>query len=296
MHTDQAAKLRQLVVESKDASIKRPVAEAQKHAKIIAVASGKGGVGKTNLSVNLAIELSRKGKKTALVDLDLGLANVDILLNLTTPFTLEHVVLGFKKIEDIIVRGPEGLSIVPGGSGLPALAELTDSQRSSFIENFYRLAAEYDVIILDTAAGISENVLRFAMAADEVLVVTTEEPTAVTDAYALMKVLSTRNKAIKMNMAFNMVRNRSHTNKSFTNIRRVVKQFLGIEVGLTGMIDYDSAVNHAIMKRRPFVLQYPFSGASKSLRAVAKEIIRNVDSRDKKNKTLLQKLTKLFSH
>ena len=153
-----------------------------KQARVIAVINQKGGVGKTNVAVNLAIALGKKGKKVTLVDLDLGLANVDILLNLTSPYTLEHLILGYKMLEDIIIDGPGGIKIVPGGSGLPSLTNLNLMQQELFLSNFYKLTKNNDFVIFDIAAGISENVIRFTLAADEIIVVTTGEPTAITDA------------------------------------------------------------------------------------------------------------------
>ena len=274
MHIDQATRLREIAERARRQPAPALYTRDKTHAQIFAVTSGKGGVGKTNLSVNLAIALAKKGKKVTLVDLDLGLANVDILLDLTSPYTLEHLILGFKTIEEIIVEGPEGIKIVPGGSGLPNLTDLNETQRQLFLESFHTLAQKNDYLIFDTAAGISDNVIKFVLAADEIMVVTTEEPTAITDAYALMKIITLHNKECTINFVLNMVKSRHEAKETFNRIRSVVKQFLGIEIYNGGYILYDACVSDAIMKRKPFVSVYPFSPAAKSVKDIARYVLQ----------------------
>lgn len=294
MHVDQAARLREIAHEVRKEQEAYPFAVAEHHAKIIAVASGKGGVGKTNLSVNLAISLAKKNKKVVLVDLDLGLANVDILFDLSSSYSLEHLLQGYRNIEEIIVHGPEGVHIVPGGSGLPSLTDLDDGKRELFLRNFFRLAQQYDYVIFDTAAGISENVIRFSLAADEVLVVTTEEPTAITDAYALMKVLSKKKKDIQISVVFNMVKHGYAAEKSFEKIESVVKRFLNIQLGFLGYVPRDTNVPSAIMRRTPFVVQYPLTVASLAVKDIAKNVLRKESTGGTVKRTLLQKVSSIF--
>ncbi len=296
MHIDQATRLREMALKAKKTTLSPVYSRADSHAKIYAVASGKGGVGKTNLSVNLAIALAKKGKKVTLVDLDLGLANVDILLDLTSPYTLEHLIFGYKTVEEIIVEGPEGIKIVPGGSGLPNLTDLSETQRQLFLESFYMLARSNDYLIFDTAAGISNNVIKFVLAADEVIVITTEEPTSITDAYALMKVISIHNKECKINFVLNMVKGRLEARQTFNRIRTVVKQFLGIEIYDCGYIVSDSCVSDAIMRRKPFITLYPFSSASKSLKDVAKALLEKGEKHQGVKRSFIQKMSQLFGH
>ncbi|MBU1863362.1 MAG: MinD/ParA family protein [Candidatus Omnitrophica bacterium] len=295
MHIDQAARLREIVKAANSSKMGSPIVTEEMHAKIYAVTSGKGGVGKTNIAVNLAIALARKGKKVTLVDLDLGLANIDIMLKLTAPYNLEHLMLGHKEIEDIVIKGPEGISIVPGGSGLPSLTALNISQQEFFLNNFYKLTKNNDFLIFDTAAGISDNVIRFTLAADEIIVVTTEEPTAITDAYALMKVLSLRSKESNINIVFNMIKSPHDAHRYFEKIHAVVKQFLGIEIYNLGYVVHDPCVSKAIMRREPFITQYPFCAASKSIKEIGKELLLKAAHKTTLKRTLVQKFSSLFS-
>ena len=294
MHVDQATRLREIAYKVNKDAVRTPSPHATSHAKIYAITSGKGGVGKTNLSVNLAIALAKKGKRVTLVDLDLGLANVDILLDLTSPYTLEHLILGYKTIKEIIVEGPEGIKIVPGGSGLPNLTDLGEIQRQLFLDSFYTLTLDNDYLIFDTAAGISNNVIQFVLAADEVIVVTTEEPTAITDAYALIKVIGLQNKECKINFVLNMVKSCHEARHIFSKVRSVVKQFLGIEMYDFGYVVYDSCVSDAIMRRKPFITQYPFSSASKSVKDVAKALMQKANTHRSLRRNFFQKMSQLF--
>ena len=291
MCADQATKLREIAAEAFSAKAELNKVKINKKAKILAVTSGKGGVGKTNFSVNLSILLAKKGKKVALVDLDFGLANIDILLNINAPYSLEHLIKGQKTLEDVIACGPAGISVIPGGSGLSSLTELTDSQREFFLNNFYQLAMDYDYVIFDTAAGISNNVIKFVLAADEVIVVTTEEPTAITDAYALIKVLSKKRRDINFNFVVNMVKNKAKAKVTFEKIRNVVKRFLNIDIKNAGYILFDSNVREAVMKRKSFAIHYPFSPAAKSIRDVANHIMIN----QAEKKHLFNKFFEIFS-
>jgi len=296
MHMDQASRLRELAGQKSRITTKTEPLVREAGAKILAVTSGKGGVGKTNVAVNLAIALAKKGKRVTLIDLDLGLANVDIMLDLISSYTLEHLIMGYKALNEIIIDGPEGIKIVPGGSGLPSLTHLTDDQQELFLKNFYQLTQDNDYIIFDTAAGIAENVIRFTLAADEIIVVTTQEPTAITDAYALMKVLSSKNKACNINLVFNMTKGRHDAQKHFNKINAVARQFLGIEINSLGFIVYDPYVSQAIMKRKPFIIQYPVSLASNAIKDIAKNVIQKTTEKKEVTQSILKRLTALFAH
>lgn len=295
MHTDQASRLRELAFELKKQSEVHPFPDDAGRAKVIAVTSGKGGVGKTNLSVNLAISLAKKGKKVTLIDLDLGLANVDILLNVNSPFTLQHLFKGHKKIEDIIVKGPEGIDIIAGGSGLNSLTELNETERMLFLNSFYSLARTNDYLVFDTAAGISNNVIKFVLAADEIIVVTTQEPTAITDAYALMKVLSSYKKDSPINVVINMVKSPVDAKRTFEKLSSVVQKFLQISIFDMGFILYDSNVNDAIMKRKPFFTFFPFTAATKSVKDVRTKLLAKIESRSKGQAGFIKRIVNAFS-
>lgn len=295
MQIDQAARLREIALELHQQEKEAPRVRDLLKARIIAITSGKGGVGKTNVAVNLAIALARKGNKVALIDLDLGLGNVDIVLNVTTPYNLEHLILGKKTINEIKVSGPEGVTIIPGGSGFPNLTELSDQQVETFLSSFHELAQDYDFLIMDTAAGISEMVTRFVVASDEIIVVTTEEPTAITDAYALMKVISMQNKETCINFVINMAKNADEAKRIFYKIHGVVKQFLGMEIYSLGHIMADPSVGNAIMKRKAFLQMYPFCPASRSVQGIARALIKKTNRKEERPKeSFFQKLATLF--
>ena len=184
---DQAARLRKLVEERKVDQIR---VDQKKTARIISVTSGKGGVGKTSLSVNLAAHLSKQGTKILLIDADLGLSNVEIMLGVTPSYTLKDVIKHGKDIEDVIINGPYNLDFISGGNGFLELAELSEVEREEILIKIHKLEELYDIIIIDTGAGISKNVTAFLTISDEIIVITTSEPTALTDAYSIMKVIS----------------------------------------------------------------------------------------------------------
>ncbi len=263
----------------------------KKKARIIAVTSGKGGVGKTNFSVNLGLALAKRGKKVVLADLDLGLANVDIVLNIRSKYTIEHVIKKSKRIDDILVSSYCGLKVIPGGSGLVSLLDLNENERRIFLESFYELSIESDYIIFDTAAGISENVVSFLMASDEVIVVTTEEPTAVTDAYALIKVLSKRKKDSDINFVVNMVADRRRANKTFAKLSGVIKKFLGVDVSYLGFIAYDHNVKESVLRGKPLITHYPLSMAAKTIR----EIAVRISAKNKEGGVFLNRFFEIFS-
>jgi flagellar biosynthesis protein FlhG len=278
MVIDQATQLRSLMREQKRVTPTGEEATAPAHrATVIAVTSGKGGVGKTNISVNLAIRLAEAGKAVVLLDADLGLANADVLCNIDLPANLSHVIARRKELSDVLVKAPGGFSLIGGASGLARMADLTDADRQRIVSAMNELESQADVILIDTGAGISPNVLAFTRAADHVLVVTTPEPTAITDAYAVIKVISRADKARpfadpndrRISLLVNQAKNESEARVVHDRIARVARQFLGVRIFDGGFIPADEHVSMAVRKRSPFVLSAPKSPAAYAVSQLA---------------------------
>jgi len=262
--TDQAKKLRELARRSQFCEIKTQPADymwrqnqSSTRQRVIAVSSGKGGVGKTNLVANLGIALAKAGKKVLILDADLGLANIDVLLDITPRYNLQHLIAGEKSMSDILIEGPHEMKIVPGGSGISELANLSDEKREQLISGFVELEKEAEITLIDTGAGISRNILSFILAAGEAFVITTPEPTAITDAYGLVKVLSREDPDIDIKLLVNMVTGESEANEIAERIARVSKKFLNKHVDTFGHIVTDTSVGRAVRKQEPFILSYP---------------------------------------
>ena len=253
--TDQAAGLRRL----KDA---RPV-------KVITVTGGKGGVGKTNICANLAVALAQLERKVMLLDGDLGLANVDVLLGLQPGHTMADVVRGERSLADVIIDGPAGVKVVPGASGLSEMANLTPAQNAGIVNAFSELTCDLDVLLVDTPAGISDPVLRFAEAAHEVVVVVCDEPTSITDAYAVIKVLSRERHVNRFRVVTNMTREGGHGRQLFEKLLRVTERFLQVSLDHAGSVPYDDRVWRAVQLQTPFVTAFPSSLAAAALKQLA---------------------------
>lgn len=256
---DQASRLRKMMRETRTT-------------RTIAVTSGKGGVGKSNVSLNLAILLSAGGSRVALVDADLGLANLDILCNVSPRANLSHVIAGTRKLDEIVVDLPCGVQLVPGASGLSRLAHLSDFQRAQLLESLGGLENDNDFIIVDCAAGIGPDVLAFAGAADLVTVVTTPEPTAVADGYATIKSLVQRKYAGRICSLVNQALDRDEARQTYQRISTVARQFLATTVVDAGYVVADAKLREAVRRREPLVLAYPRSPAADCLTALARKL------------------------
>lgn len=258
---DQASQLRELAMRSgaiAAAAAGAPAPGIRRGATVIAVTSGKGGVGKSNISVNLAIRLASAGKEVVLLDADLGLANADVLCNIDLPCNLSHVISGQRELNDVMVRAPGGFRLVGGASGLAKMADLSDSDRHRIVEALGVVEQQADFIVIDTGAGISPNVLQFTRAADHVLVVTTPEPPAITDAYAVVKVLSRDGDTHRRtSLLVNQAMRQDEAQLVYERIARVARQFLHVDLLDAGWVPDDEHVVLAVRKRMPFVLAYP---------------------------------------
>ena len=240
--------------------------------KVIAVTGAKGGVGKTNISVNLAACFAELGNKVMLMDADLGLANVDVLLGLHANYDLRHVISGERSLEEILVDGPKGIQIVPSASGVSRMAELAHAEHVGLIRAFSELATPVDVLLVDTAAGISDSVVSFSKAAQEVLVVVCDEPTSITDAYALIKVLSRDHGVERFHILANMVKDKAQGEQLFFKISRVAERFLEVNLRYLGAVPFDEQLRKAVQRQVAVVEFSPRSKATRALRRVAEQI------------------------
>lgn len=248
-------------------------AAAKASPRVICVTSGKGGVGKTNIVTNLGYALARSGKKVLVLDADLNLANVDILLGLTPRYNLHHVFMGEKSLREVLVEAPGGLKILPASSGIMELAELTEDQRLYFLSEMDSLAHELDIMLIDTAAGINNNVVYFNLAAQERIIILTPEPTSLTDAYALIKVLSGRHDVKKFRILVNQTRSEKEALSVFRKLSLVADRFLGtLSLDYLGHIPYDTKLPKAVREQRLISDIFPDAPASKMFAKLSETI------------------------
>ena len=241
-------------------------------ARVISITSGKGGVGKTNVVANLAYALAQLGKKILVVDADLGLANIDILLGLTPKYNLQHVIMGQKRLAEVIVTGPGGIKILPASSGVEELTSLTMEQRKRLLAEFSLLDEAYDFVLIDTAAGISGNVIYFNLAASEIINVVEPDPTSFTDAYALMKVLSVKYGANNFKALINNVASEAEAKDIFEKLRLVADKFLQIKLEYLGHILRDDKLREAVRLQHAVTEIYPYAKSSRCFYQIVKNL------------------------
>lgn len=241
--------------------------------KVVAVTGGKGGVGKTNVTLNLALSLAQQGKKVMVLDGDLGLANIDIMLGVRAHKNLGHVLEGECDLADIIVEGPYGVKIIPATSGTKSMAELSPVQHAGLIRALSSLEDDIDILLIDTAAGISDMVTSFARAAQDVLVVVCDEPTSITDAYALIKLLSREHNVQRFKIVANMVRSYREGRELFAKLTLVTDRFLSANMELVACIPLDEKVRLAVRKQKVVVDAYPRSPAALAMKSLANKIV-----------------------
>jgi flagellar biosynthesis protein FlhG len=273
---DQATSLRKIV--SKKASrmkSKPPVTSdvVGNPPRVISVTSGKGGVGKTNIVGNLAVALVRQGKRVVILDADLGLANIDIIFGIHPAYNIGHVISGERTLSEIMIEGPEGIRIIPAGSGFVELTHLTEGQKLTLLSEFEALEDHMDVLLIDTSAGISQNVIYFNLAADDCVIAATSEPTSITDAYAMMKVMATEHGTKHFKLLVNMVGNEKEAKAVYLNLSQATDRFLNdVVVEYVGCIPNDQKMKNALKKRKTVMELYPDADSSRSITKLAEEL------------------------
>ncbi|MCL2016231.1 MAG: MinD/ParA family protein [Defluviitaleaceae bacterium] len=272
---DQAERLRNLVRKQRTEAI----AEAVKaNMRVIAVTSGKGGVGKTNFTINLAINLARAKKRVVIIDADFGLANVELLFGVTPKYSFREILKGEKTVVDALTKGPEGTMFLSGGSGLTQLGNVTETQISLLINGFTKLDDFTDILLIDTGAGVSKNVTSFLKAAHEIIVVTTSDPTAIADAYTIIKTLAEGNaEPSPLKIVVNRVENHKEGLEVFNRLSRVCTRFLNVKPFNLGIIPYDKQLTRAVKAQEPVAIAYPDSESSKSIEAISRRLLNEPD-------------------
>ena len=237
--------------------------------KVIAVTGGKGGVGKTNITLNTAIAMAKQGKRVMVLDADLGLANVDVMLGLRVEKNLSHVLSGECTLDEVLVTGPHGIKIAPATSGTQSMTELSPTQHAGLIRAFSELRSQVDVLIVDTAAGISDMVLSFARASQDILVVVCDEPTSLTDAYALIKILNRDYGVFRFKIVANMVRDVREGQEFFSKLSKVTGRFLDVALELVATVPFDENIRRAVRKQSAIVDAFPASPAAVAISQLA---------------------------
>ncbi|TJX66253.1 MinD/ParA family protein [Soehngenia saccharolytica] len=266
-----------------------------KNIKIYSVLSGKGGVGKTNLSVNLGIKLNQKGKKVLLIDADVGMTNANIILGIPVRNNLFDLIRGDKTINEVITKSPYGIDLLSGGSDLLEMEKLDKEKQKWVLDNLLEFG-NYDILIIDNGAGMTKQSIAFSLLSDEIILITTPEPTALTDAYRVIKVISNNSIKDKVKVIINQIDNRSTGDDTFNKLLMTVNSFLNIDIENIGYVYSDLRVNKAIMEQHPFVIKYPNSLASESIEMICSKLID--DNLHKNNistvKELKNKIYRIF--
>jgi len=278
----------------KEALYLQKMIESYEHpARVLAVTSGKGGVGKTNIAANLAISLAACRKNVLLVDADMSLGNLDVVMNINSKYNISHMINGHKSIEEIIHIGPEGVEIICGASGLEEMANLGEFRRQRVLRELSRLQNNCDAIIIDTAAGISRSVIGFCLAADQVLVVATPEATAIMDAYAMIKVLVRHEYSGRISLVVNMAESVAEGKKTYQQIANVAWRFLNTHIYDAGVLLKDERLSDAVRLREPVVLAYPKARITSSLVALAARLDDSLSAQES-DKGFFKKVVDLF--
>ena len=239
--------------------------------RVIAVTSGKGGVGKSNVAVNLAVTLAQGGERVMVMDADMGLANIDVLLGLSPKMNLSHVINGECSLEDTIIEGPAGVKIIPASSGVASMSDLTPAENAGVIRSFSELTEPVDTLIIDTAAGLSDSVVSYTRAAREVIIVVCDEPASITDAYAMIKVLNRDYDMHRFHVLANQAHGIQQGRELYTKLARVSEKYLDVALNFLGTVPYDDCLKKAVQKQKSVVESFPRSPSSMAFRQIAKK-------------------------
>lgn len=274
---DQAERLREIFENLDYNKIKQNTygRNPNKSARVITITSGKGGVGKTNLAINLGIKLSQLGLKIIIIDADLGLSNIDIVLGKSPKYSLSDVINYKREILEIIEEGPEGIRFISGGSGIQDLIKIDKNQLANLLLQLSKLDEEADIIFIDTGAGVSNNVLSFIYAAKEIILVTTPEPTAITDAYTLIKVISQKDKSKEVKLLINRAESVREAENLLNKLVEASEKFLDMKIHKLGFILNDKNVKNAVKSQQPFILMNKNSEASRNISNIADTLLSN---------------------
>ena len=257
------------------ASVSEPVRwDGESFPQVIAVSSGKGGVGKTNVVANVGMALTKLGKRVLILDADLGLGNLDVLLGLVPRLTIEDVLAGTHTFEEIVLKGPAGIHVLPASSGVPQLTSLTESQQLIIQEQLAQFSGGMDVLLIDTGAGISPSVTFFAASADEIVIVVSPEPTSLTDAYALIKVLARQYRERRFKILVNQAKSPREASEVFGKLDVAADRFLHVALELIGAVPYDDYVPMAVMQQKAVLELFPEAPASEAFKKLARQIVQ----------------------
>lgn len=296
---DQATKLRELInsrITHSKQNDNTDTNASTNDCRIICITSGKGGVGKTNFTINLGMELTKLNKRVVILDADLGLANIDVVLGTVPKYTLLDVIHNNMSIEDVIVEGPNNIKVISGGSGVLELVDMPIGSIQQLIERLNSISKYADIILIDTGAGLSNSVLSFVLSAQEIIVVTTPEPTSITDAYAMIKTINLKEKNKKIKVMVNRVENITEGNIAFEKLNNASKRFLEIDLEKLGYVFDDNNVSRSVKKQIPFTIEYPNSIASKNIKNIAAKLINDIEisSKDNSIDNFFKRMVKFF--
>lgn len=289
MNDSQVNKLRDLKNRERGSG-QQYLQKKNKRPTLFSVTSGKGGVGKSNFALNTAIVLSEMKQNVLLIDADTNLANLDILLGINPRYNLSDLITGDKFLNDIILRGPGGIDILPGSSGVIELIDIENEVKNKLIDCFRSIEEKYDLIIIDTGAGLTPAIVSYVINSDEVIVVTNPEPTSITDAYAMIKIISSKNPSIHINILVNLVDSTKEGDDVFDKLNLVAHNFLQFPLDHLGNLPRDSNVSRAVSVQIPFIIKYPRSAVSNALRLSARKLLRGRIASDSTRQNLFSRI------